>query len=177
MFATSFAPFVSEFLFRYGQASEFVFGQFRLSPLGPGLVLAFALLLGFTVPVILPGARVWHKGYNLYNGGLAFGLLGFFLYNLMYETMGHPETRQTIHGNPVYERFGYSYVSFATGLCPIAGCYGVRAGILAGFVCASLCTATSALHGGQRRDEGTACQSAGDDRPDPGRRVKWARDA
>ena len=288
MFATSFAPFGSEFLFRYGQASEFVFGQFRLSPLGPGLVLAFALLLGFTVPVILPGARVWHKGYNLYNGGLAFGLLGFFLYNLMYETMGHPETQQTIHGNPVYERFGYSYVSFATvylilifviciaagwllngrsfngyrrllkdtgynsdfaqrygmplclvnlgchgllfllyiqlvvhhtegagftgptlgvivasltfnamgqhprnvwpiitgywllyfvtlfcchlqgreitwtvstqsyingvafatGLCPIAGRYGVRAGILAGFVCASLCTATSVLHGG-----------------------------
>ena len=39
-------------------------------------------------------------------------------------------------------------MAFATGLCPIAGRYGVRAGILAGFVCASLCTATSVLHGG-----------------------------
>ena len=39
-------------------------------------------------------------------------------------------------------------VAFATGLCPIVGRYGIRAGVAAGFLCASLCTATSALHGG-----------------------------
>ena len=39
-------------------------------------------------------------------------------------------------------------VAFATGLCPIVGRYGIRAGIIAGFMCASMCTATSALHGG-----------------------------
>ena len=39
-------------------------------------------------------------------------------------------------------------VAFATGLCPIVGRYGVRAGMAAGFLCASMCTATSALHGG-----------------------------
>lgn len=38
--------------------------------------------------------------------------------------------------------------AFATGLCPIVGRYGIRAGIAAGFMCASLCTSTSALHGG-----------------------------
>ena len=37
---------------------------------------------------------------------------------------------------------------FATGLCPISGRYGRRAGIAAGFMCASMCTATSSLHGG-----------------------------
>ena len=39
-------------------------------------------------------------------------------------------------------------VAFATGLCPIVGRYGIRAGIAAGFICASMCTATSTLHGG-----------------------------
>ena len=39
-------------------------------------------------------------------------------------------------------------VAFATGLCPIVGRYGIRAGLAAGFMCASMCTATSALHGG-----------------------------
>ena len=38
--------------------------------------------------------------------------------------------------------------AFATGLCPIVGHYGIRAGAVAGFLCASMCTATSALHGG-----------------------------
>ena len=39
-------------------------------------------------------------------------------------------------------------VAFATGLCPIVGRYGVRAGITAGLLCASMCTATRDLHGG-----------------------------
>ncbi len=44
-----------------------------------------------------------------------------------------------------------SYINgaaFATGLCPIVGRYGLRAGFAAGFMCASMCTVTSALHGG-----------------------------
>ena len=38
--------------------------------------------------------------------------------------------------------------AFATGMSPIVGRYGTRAGIACGFLCASICTATSALHGG-----------------------------
>ena len=38
--------------------------------------------------------------------------------------------------------------AFATGLCPIAGRYGKRYGVLAGFMSATLCTSTSAMHGG-----------------------------
>ena len=39
-------------------------------------------------------------------------------------------------------------VAFATGMSPLVGRYGIRAGIVSGFLCASMCTATSALHGG-----------------------------
>ena len=252
------------------------------------LAALFVLVLGFTIPAILPGAKAWHKGYNLYNGGLAFGIFGFFIFNLMYKTMGITPPEHMEHMNTIYEQFGHSYplygnlffllifsvclltgyvlngksfhgfshlikdtgyssnfaekygmplclinigvyglifllyidlvttftsgagftgptigvilaaltftamgqhprnvwpillgyqllylttclfcalngrevtwsvstqgyingVAFATGLCPIVGRYGVRAGIAAGFMCASMCTATSALHGG-----------------------------
>ena len=39
-------------------------------------------------------------------------------------------------------------LAFATGLCPIAGRYGVRYGILAGALCAMICTVTAEMHGG-----------------------------
>lgn len=287
MFATSFAPFISELLFRYTQ-KEYVPGQCNLTISGVVLTVLFSLLLGYVVPAILPGARAWHKGYNLYNGGLAFGIFGFFVYNFMYKTMGVPYPERIAHHNPIYEQFGRSFhlyadcfflllflacilagfllnkksfrgfshlimdtgyssdfaekygmplclinigcigflfllylnliittttgsgftgptfgvilaaltfsalgqhprniwpilvgyqilfivtmylchmngreitwsvstqayingAAFATGLCPIVGRYGARAGMVGGFLCASMCTATSALHGG-----------------------------
>jgi hypothetical protein len=288
MFATSFAPFISEFLFRYTQRGSYVFGHLNLTWSGILLTILFSLLLGFVIPAILPGAQAWHKGYNLYNGGLAFGIFGFFVYNFMYRTMGILSMGPVFHNNEIYNRFHHSYrlyancfflvifltcllagyllngksfqgyrlllkdtghssnfsekygmpvclinigcygllflaylnivihftqgagftgptigvalaaltftamgqhpknvwpiiigyqilylvtsffchingreitwsittqgyingVAFATGLCPIVGRYGVRAGFLSGFLCASMCTATSALHGG-----------------------------
>lgn len=288
MFSTSFSPFISEFLFRYTQRGSYQFGQLNLKPEGVVLALAFSLLLGFIIPAILPGAQAWHKGYNLYNGGLAFGFFGFFVFNFMYKTMGILSMGRISRNNEIYNRFGHSYqlyanlffllifafcffwgwflngktvhgyrqmlkdtghcsdfsekygmpvclmnigihgslfllylnltitftngagftgptigvilaaltftamgqhplnvwpilvgyqclyfvtmffcrangreitwalstqaylngVAFATGLCPIVGRYGIRAGVLAGFMCASMCTATSALHGG-----------------------------
>ena len=39
-------------------------------------------------------------------------------------------------------------LAFATGLCPIAGSYGFKYGVIAGFVSAIICTSTSAMHGG-----------------------------
>lgn len=39
-------------------------------------------------------------------------------------------------------------LAFATGLCPIAGKYGVRYGILAGFMSAIICAVTAEMHGG-----------------------------
>ena len=288
MFATSFAPFISELLFRYSRHGHYVFGKPEVTAYGIFLVLVFSVFIGFVVPVILPGAKVWHKGYNLYNGGLAFGLLGFFLYNFMYKTMCLPEVvsvsqsrrlhpdlelacgyfatpffsllfalcigagwllnnrsfkgygqllKDTGYSSDFSQKYGMpvclintgicgicfliylnlitrltegagftgptmgvllasltftamgqhpknvwpivlgyqvlycltvitcaihdrdlswsistqSYingVAFATGLSPLCGRFGVRAGILAGFFCASMCTATSAIHGG-----------------------------
>lgn len=288
MFATSFSPFISELLFRYTQRSSFIFGRMQLNFSGVVLAILFSLMIGFIIPAILPGAHAWHKGYNLYNGGLAFGLFGFFLFNFLFRTMGLSPHQPISHINPVYEAFGRSYrlyanvffgvlfffciltgyllngksfrgyaqlmrdtghasnfsekygmpvclinigcegflfllyinltilftegvgftgptigvvlasltftamgqhpknvwpiligyqtlyfltmylcfidgrqlswslstqayingVAFATGLCPIVGRYGIRVGIVAGFMCASMCTATSALHGG-----------------------------
>ncbi len=287
MFATSFGPFISELMFRYTQ-SHFVLGEVHLTLSGVILTIAFSLMLGFLIPAILPGAHAWHKGYTLFNGGLAVGMLGFFLFNFLYRTMGFHSHGSIAHENAVYARFGHSYgafanlfflsvflvclaagwllngksfrgfghlikdtgyssdfadkygmplcliniachgslfllylnliihftegsgftgptvgvvfaaltftamgqhpknvwpllfgyqllslvvvlvctatgaevpwslstqgyitsAAFATGLCPIVGRYGIRAGIAAGFMCASLCTSTSALHGG-----------------------------
>ena len=39
-------------------------------------------------------------------------------------------------------------LAFATGLCPIAGKYGLKWGVLAGLVSAIICTSTAAMHGG-----------------------------
>ena len=39
-------------------------------------------------------------------------------------------------------------LAFATGLCPFAGKYGWRVGVLAGFLSAVICTSTTAMHGG-----------------------------
>ncbi len=287
MFSTSFAPFISELLFRYTQ-ENYVYGQVSLTASGILLTLLFSLVLGFVIPAILPGAKAWHKGYNLYNGGLAFGIFGFFVYNFMYKTMGITFPGRIELQNPLYEQFGHSFhlyancffillfllciftgyllngssfkgysqlirqtgygcdfadtygmplclinlgaigfvfliylnliiaftkgsgftgptigvllaaltfsalgqhpkniwpilagyhllyfitlylchvngreltwtlstqayingAAFATGLCPITGRYGIRAGMAAGLLCASMCTATSALHGG-----------------------------
>lgn len=109
MYTTSFAPFISEFLFRYTQRDTFLFGQAQLELKGVILAVCFCLMMGYVTPAILPGARAWHKGYNLYNGGLAFGVFGFFVFNLMYRTMGIVPPEIITVENPIYIRFGESY--------------------------------------------------------------------
>ncbi len=113
MFATSFGPFISEFLFRYTQGDAFVFGEVHLTPQGILLTLGFAVMLGFVIPAILPGAKAWHKGYNLYNGGLAFGIFGFFVFNFMYKTMGIAPPETLHQTNAIYESFGHDYHWYA----------------------------------------------------------------
>lgn len=128
MFATSFSPFISEFLFRYTQGDSFVFGQPNLTVLGVILAILCSIMLGYIVPAILPGAQAWHKGYNLYNGGLAFGLFGFFLYNFMYRTMGLASHSSVLIDNPIYRNFNHSYRLFSNAfyliiffVCIVAG--------------------------------------------------------
>lgn len=128
MFATSFSPFISEFLFRYTLGDTYTFGRPNVTAAGILLAFLCSIMLGFVVPAILPGAMAWHKGYNLFNGGLAFGLFGFFLYNFMYRTMGIPSHGSLVRGNPIYRSFGHSYGPYANlfflsvfALCVIIG--------------------------------------------------------
>lgn len=126
MFCTCFSPFVSELLFRYTQGASWAPGAVSLTLDGVLLTLSFVLVLAFVAPAILPGTRAWHKGYNLYNGGLAFGMLGFFLFNLLYRTVGVSAPAAVAFDNPVYESFGRSYRGFGCAyfLLLFAGCLG-----------------------------------------------------
>jgi hypothetical protein len=112
MFATCFSPFISELLFRYTQGDDFVAGEASLTIKGVLLALGFLLIVAFIAPAILPGAKAWHKGYNLYNGGLAYGILGFLLFNFLYKTMGVAAPKRLIVPNPVYDQFGRSFRGF-----------------------------------------------------------------
>ena len=130
MFSTAFGPFVSELLFRYTQGDHFVPGQPTVTWLGLFLIILLTAFLGLAIPAMLPGAQRMHKGFNLYNGGLAFGLLGLFLYSFMYKTMGRTQAPAMELSNEVYASFGNSYAGFATGyflivfgICLAAGWY------------------------------------------------------
>jgi hypothetical protein len=112
MFSTAFGPFISELLFRYHVDNVFMIYTLHIDILDLIYVIGFSIFLGFAIPAMLPGALRLHKGYNLYNGGLAFGLLGLFLYAFMYKTIGidTPGPVKTI--NPIYETHGKSYMGF-----------------------------------------------------------------
>ena len=112
MFSTAFGPFVSEFLFRYTIYDSYAFGMVRVTLSGLLLVFAFTLMLAFVVPAILPGAKKWHRGFNLFNGGLAFGIFGFFIYNFLYRTMGVGAPFPISVSNAQYTIAGRSYASY-----------------------------------------------------------------
>lgn len=100
-FATSLAPFVSEFLFRY-TISDYAFGQVHITVLGVVLALLFGIFAGFIVPALLPGTTRMHKGFNLYKAGLAIGLLGLFVYALLYKNFGFSSPEIIQRNNVLY---------------------------------------------------------------------------
>lgn len=112
MFSTAFGPFISELLFRYHVNEEYLIYTLQVDLIGYFYAIAFSIFLGFAIPAMLPGALRMHKGYNLYNGGLAFGLLGLFLYSFMYKTFGIDPPRSYEVVNPVYEAHDRSYMGF-----------------------------------------------------------------
>ena len=113
MFSTCFSPFVSEFLFRYTREASFEVGHTAIELKGILITLVFTLVIAFVAPAVLPGVRAWHKGYLLYNGGLAYGVFGFLLYNFLYRTMGVPAPTVPEYTNEVYKSAGQSYHWFA----------------------------------------------------------------
>lgn len=130
MFSTAFGPFVSELLFRYPFQFTWSFTLFGYETSVAGIIssILLGLFLGFAIPAMLPGAKLLHKGYNLYNGGLAFGLLGLLLYSFLYRTMGVAQPDPVVHMNTVYESHGNSYMLFCNlfflivfGICLVRG--------------------------------------------------------
>lgn len=112
LFSTAFGPFISELLFRYHVSDVFKIFETQTSWIGFTFAVLFSIFLGFAIPAMLPGALRLHKGFNLYNGGLAFGLLGIFLYAFMYKTFGiNPPESFTIK-NPIYSAHHHSYLGF-----------------------------------------------------------------
>ncbi len=112
MYSTAFGPFISELLFRYHLDDHFIFSFVNVHIVNLVYVIGFSAFLGFAIPAMLPGAMRLHKGFNLYNGGLAFGLLGLFLYSFMYNTFGVEPHSPVFIYNPVYNDFGRSYMGF-----------------------------------------------------------------
>lgn len=112
MFSTAFGPFISEMLFRYHVWDYYLAREIQISVLGFIYVIVFSIFLGFTIPAMLPGALKLHKGYNLYNGGLAFGLLGLFIFAFMYKTFGIETPPVTSFPNKIYVAHGNSYQGF-----------------------------------------------------------------
>ena len=114
MFSTAFGPFIGEMLFRYHIWDYYIVYKVQISFLGFIYVILFSIFLGFAIPAMLPGALKLHKGYNLYNGGLAFGLLGLFIYAFMYKTLGitPPEVEPVL--NITYSLHDNSYQLFMT---------------------------------------------------------------
>ena len=112
MFSTAFGPFISEMLFRYHVNDHYIVWKTQISFLGLFYAVVFCIFLGFAIPAMLPGALRLHKGFNLFNGGLAFGLLGLFIYSYMYKTFGvnPPESHKAI--NVIYNMHGQSYSMF-----------------------------------------------------------------
>lgn len=112
MFATAFGPFISEMLFRYHVWNYYIAHEIQISILGFIYVIIFSIFLGFAIPAMLPGALKLHKGYNLYNGGLAFGLLGLFIYAFMYKTLGIEAPHASAVPNVTYAAHTNSYGEF-----------------------------------------------------------------
>lgn len=129
-FSTAFGPFVSELLHRYPlvEKAPVMIGPLSISIEGLFLSMALGLALGFMIPAMLPGAKKLHKGYNLYNGGLAFGFLGLVVFSYMYKTMGVTLPEPAVLENAVYEAHGNSYAFFINaffivmfGICLLVG--------------------------------------------------------
>ena len=112
MFATAFGPFISELLLRYHVWDHYIAYEIQISILGFIFVVIFSIFLGFAIPAMLPGALKLHKGYNLYNGGLAFGLLGLFIYAFMYKTLGVEPPHAAAVPNVTYAAHTNSYGGF-----------------------------------------------------------------
>ena len=112
LFATALGPFISDFIFRYTLGEQFAAGKVQTTVLGLCLALFFGISVGFVVPALLPGTTAMHRGFNMYKAGLAFGILGIFIYSFMYRTLGIDSPEVVTIVNPEYYALPYAYRGF-----------------------------------------------------------------
>lgn len=114
MLSTAFGPFMSELMFRYPLSIHIPInlGPYTMNLWGAFLALLLGIFLGFAIPAMLPGAKLLHRGFNLYNAGLAFGLLGLLLYSFMYRTFGVEDPKSTTLGSGGVDYFLFCNLFF-----------------------------------------------------------------
>lgn len=110
-FATALAPFVSEVLFRYS-VGKFDPSVTQINWIGITIAIVCGIGVGFVVLPLLPGTTAMHRGFNLYQAGLAIGLLGIFIYAFMFNTFGMDAPSTVPTNNPAYFALPYAYRGF-----------------------------------------------------------------
>lgn len=117
MFATAVAPIITQLLFYYPNMGEAP----QLSLLGVVLSLIIGVVVGCAMPALCAHSPGFHKGYDIYNAGPAAGFLCFFLFAVLYKTLGVEApaiTASLSEGNWAFVNI-FCIVCFA--LCVVAG--------------------------------------------------------
>ena len=128
MFSTALAPFISDFLFFYPPGRTLLLGKF--SVLGILLSLIFGLIAGFLVPALLPGTSKMNRGYNMYKSGLAIGMLGIFVYCLLYKTFGIEPHHALPGTDESRQSFGYLHYYFMNAFFAVIFTFSILAGFI-----------------------------------------------
>lgn len=110
-FSSCFAPLISEVLFRY-TLDEFTPGDPQVSLKALGLTLLCSLAVGFIFPFLLTFMGGLTKGYNLYNAGLAGGVLGTAIFVILYLIPGRELQSAMEVSNEVYLGTGKSFIAY-----------------------------------------------------------------
>ena len=111
-FSSCFAPLISEVLFRY-TLDEFSPERPQVSAAALVLTVLCSLAVGFVFPFLLTFMGKLSKGYNLYNAGLAGGVLGTAIYVILYLIPGRELHPAMAVDNDIYLESGKSFIVYA----------------------------------------------------------------
>lgn len=127
-----------------------------------GFCILIYLNVVFVLPILVPAIPTG-VGFTGATAGVVFAALAFSAdgqhprnvapialgYSVLFAAVS---AICTLMGSEIpWSLSAQSYINglaFATGLCPIAGKYGFKFGVVAGLVSAIICTSTAAMHGG-----------------------------